>query len=108
MKYHDTVYGKLPKQRGTRLLTEAADSYSNDPTSNILVRGLHVSTHTLFAVDCWSDDIVFQWFIKMPETQKAPGKECIDTIIKMKLSLCDKENKLAGYVPHGIKTIWEP
>ena len=42
-------------------------------------------------------------FLKLPKTQKALGKECIDTIIKMKLSLRGKENKLAGYVRHGIK-----
>ena len=83
-------------------------------------------THTLYIFECCSGDIVFQWFMKMskdcrtpaeynryhtelsiflklPETQKALGKECIDAIIKMKLSLRDKENKLAGYVRHGIK-----
>ena len=42
-------------------------------------------------------------FLKIPKTKKALGKECIDAIIKMKLSLRDKENKLAGYVRHGIK-----
>ena len=39
-------------------------------------------------------------FLKLPKTQKALGKECIDAIIKMKLSLRDKENKLARYVCH--------
>ena len=114
MKYHDTVYGKLPKQKGTRLLTEATDLYGNHVPANVVIRYLHLSTQTLFVVDCCSGDIVFQWFMKMskacctpaeyscyhaelsvflklPETQKAPGKECIDAINKMKLSLQDKE-----------------
>ena len=42
-------------------------------------------------------------FLKLPATRKALGKECTDAIFKMKLSLHDKENKLAGYVCHGIK-----
>ena len=43
-------------------------------------------------------------FLEMPATKKALGKECIAAIFKMKLSLREKEHKLAGYVQHGIKS----
>ena len=39
MKYHDTVYGKLPKQRGKRVLTQEADLYGKPLlTGNVIPR----------------------------------------------------------------------
>ena len=43
-------------------------------------------------------------FLKMPTTQKALGQECIAAMFKLKLTLREKEHKLAGYVRHGIKS----
>ena len=78
-------------------------------------------------MNVWLGDIVFQWFmkmskscrtpaeynryhaelsvfLKMPTTQKALGQECIAAMFKLKLTLREKEHKLAGYVRHGIKS----
>ena len=51
MKYHDTVYGKLPKQKGTRLLTDDADLYGNHVSAKLVLRYVPIPNHTLFIVE---------------------------------------------------------
>ena len=43
-------------------------------------------------------------FLKIPRNQKDLGQECIAAMFKLKLTLREKEHKLAGYVRHGIKS----
>ena len=43
-------------------------------------------------------------FLKMPTSQKALGQECIAAMFKLKLTLREKEHKLAGYVQYCIKS----
>ena len=74
MKYHDTVYGKLPKQKGTRLLTNAADLYGKRDPYNVVIRHLHLSTNSMFAVESCLGDIVFQWFMKMSKDCRTPAE----------------------------------
>ena len=129
MKSHDTMYGKLPKIKGTRTLTASA------ALCGMYISRLRPFPHVVkntYVIRLWYPrcftlgDVVFQSLMKMSKDCHSPaeynryhaelscfledhdmvralGREAAAAIFQLKCTLRAKEHKLAGYVRHTMK-----